>query len=72
MIPNPLEGLEILVPKTQVSAKWFLGVMDMLRTMLVDMAVADGLIDISELKVLTDTFLRVGFSSNGSKNHSHR
>ena len=40
--------------------------MDMLRTMLVDMAVADGLIDISELKVLTDTFLRVDFSSNGS------
>ena len=40
--------------------------MDMLRTMLVDMAVTDGLIDISELKVLTDTFLRVGFSSNGS------
>lgn len=66
MIPNPLEGLEILVPKTQVSTKWFLGVLDMLRTMLVDMAVTDGLIDISELKVLTDTFLRVDFSSNGS------
>jgi len=26
MIPNPSEGLEILVPKTQVPAKWFLGV----------------------------------------------